>query len=58
MNGSGTMAPKKKAKPVRIAHELSRNRRRAIQKALAEPQVEDRTEHDLRIKGLCGSEFE
>ena len=46
MNGSGTMAPKKKAKPVRIAHELSRNRRRAIQKALAEHQVEDRTEWD------------
>ena len=41
------MAPKKKkGKPVRIAHELSRNRRRAIQKALTEHQVEDRAEWD------------
>ena len=46
MSESGNMAPKKKRKPVRIAHELSRNRRRAIQKALAEHQVEDRAEWD------------
>ena len=40
------MARKKKRKPVRIAHELSRTRRKAIEKALAEHQVEDRTEWD------------
>ena len=34
------------AKPVRIAHELSRTRRKAIEKALAEHQIEDRTEWD------------
>ena len=40
------MARKKKRKPVRIAHELSRTRRKAIEKALEEHQVEDRVEWD------------
>ena len=40
------MARKTKRKPVRIAHELSRTRRKAIEKALAEHQIEDRTEWD------------
>ena len=37
------MARKKKRKPVRIAHELSRTRRKAIEKALQEHQIEDRS---------------
>ena len=40
------MARKTKRKPVRIAHELSRTRRKAIEKALAEHQIEDRSEWD------------
>ena len=44
--GFGTMARKKKRKPVRIAHEISRRRRKTIEKALAEHQIEDRSEWD------------
>ena len=40
------MARKTKRKPVRIAHELSRTRRKAIEKALQEHQIEDRVEWD------------
>ena len=36
----------KKSKRVRIAHELSKRRRKVIEKALAEHKSEDRTEWD------------